>query len=233
MPDQAQEQTPVPQKLEVPEWRTWRERGCCMLWQSAMLTLNLNPSTKMISDLKNDAPETYKEYIHRRNVLNRQYGIHTLLPKMDHPLATEKISGRYVALINVLEFALAYKWKHIECMEEGLSVAGAQLVNTIHTHINPNFDNLPKGEKYGLIRMCALLKIFEKYLKSTDKADGKDLLHGDDFKLSELGDKMEKYIGEVSIQQRMVPPYGFKKDTNRKALSDAQAYWNEIFGSKK
>ena len=206
-------------EISLPNWDHWRQRGHCMIWQAVMLTLNIHPSKPGLKALKE---ELYAEYLRRREILNVQYGVHPMLPKMDHRRSGDKESGQYVALTSVLDFAKDIGWIDMEHMEAGLSRNAVYSASGNWVQVEDD-GLLAKGERYTLIRMGALLKILEKCLQPANAPTRAKLLNGSELNMSALGLEIEKEIADVAHLKNGKTVSRFKAGTNRKSLADAKA----------
>lgn len=157
--------------ISTPRWKVWKQSGSCRIWLAVLLTLNIEPPSLSSKHLKGILPnDVYQEFKDRRSIVIRQYGVHPLLPSIEHHAQGAKNGERMVSLSDLLAFGKVQGWAEIEHMEAGLgnssSFPAEGVVSRTH-RLEP--DPMPKGERYTLVRMGALLEVLEKWIA----ADGK------------------------------------------------------------
>ena len=151
---------------ERPDWEFWRQRGACRIWEAVLLSLNVEPTKANRDQLLSSGSQSGDEYERRREIVNVQYGVHPLLPTMEHARAGKVGSGRYISLLKLLEFAKEIGWRDTRDFENGLSRSTVHLPGGQIVEVEQEVDDLPKGERYMLVRMGALITIFERCLNS-------------------------------------------------------------------
>lgn len=219
MPDQ--DQTMTPYEPELPDWEFWRQRGACRLWQAVLLTLNIEPTSENRDALVEGSPDRHNEFRRRRDIMLTQYGVHPLLPAMDHARAGRGRSERYVSLKNVLHFAKDIGWRDMGTMEAGLTHQAVYSTSGNLVEVTNELSDLPKGEQYNLVRMGALLKILENYLQPAEELNRSRLLTGKAINFSALGKEMQAVIAEAARKKNTDTIPLFTEDANRKQLGAA------------
>lgn len=157
-----------------PRWSVWRQSESCRIWQAVLLTLNIEPPSKSDFLRHTLKKNVYQEFKDRRLIAIRQYGVHQLLPVFPHHAEGKKIGERYVRMQDMLAFGQANGWFGIENMAAGLGYPP----NGQATSLNGNGfgfvhrlgpESMPKGERYALVRMGALLEVLEKWIANGGK----------------------------------------------------------------
>ncbi|MEF8685940.1 UNVERIFIED_CONTAM: hypothetical protein NO986_00550 [Comamonas sp. A-3] len=157
--------------IPTPRWKVWKQSGSCRIWLAVLLTLNIEPPPFTSKRLKEFLPkDIYQEFKDRRSIVIRQYGVHPLLPSIEHHAQGNKNGERIVSLNDLLAFGKAQGWAEIEHMEAGLgnsssppTEGGVSLTHRLEPEI------MPKGERYTLVRMGALLEVLEKWIAAGGK----------------------------------------------------------------
>lgn len=197
-----------------PNWDTWRQRGACMLWKAALLSMNIEPTAKSYRKLELLHTDLTAEYWRRLLILKTQYGLHEDLRRMSHALEREKLEQKFVRLDDVLIFAKNIGWSGLGPMELGLQrdcvvLPGGETVA---------FEDLAKGERDDLVRMGALLKILEEQICSDPKKGASKFLTGEKLNYSQIGAEIESIIAKAAKVNGNKAASSFKSDTNRKRL---------------
>jgi hypothetical protein len=203
-------------ELQPADWKHWRERGYCRIWQAAMLSLNLEPSSENLSRLiecdsakkdhekktgdRNDI-QNYSEYARRKVVLVSRYRFDPELPKLSQPNETKKKTEHYVALDKIIELAARIGWQKFEQFwnEEKRAV----IVAPTYTHQlddeSEESDLNDSRSRSQLVRMGGLLRLLEMYLQENPETKAltkKKLLKETDksLNMSGLGETIEGII---------------------------------------
>lgn len=160
-----------------PRWSVWRQSDVCRIWHAVLLSLNIEPPHHSSAYLKNYLPaKLYQEFQDRRAIVVRQYGRHSLLPHIHHHAQGKKNGEKYVTLQDLLAFGQENGWSEIEHMAAGLKVPSSTQapvptggeVGWGHS-LELGLESMPKGERYTLARMGALLEVMESWIESGGK----------------------------------------------------------------
>lgn len=215
----------IPQ-LKRPDWRRWREKGTGRIWYASMLSLNLHPSVENRTLLKTIAPETYEEFKHRSEVAIHRYGRHAHLPTIQHVRAGERPPDQFVEYEKFLAFAKEMNWSDLSAFEEGIS--GNKPTSSENTTRHTT-DDLPKGERYDLVRTGALLVLLERVLSGDRKVDEKLLFSGAQLNISQVSKELHEIITSVARQNEKNSVAGFGVEANRKRLTAAANALRDAF----
>lgn len=208
-------------QLEPPDWEFWRQRGACRIWQAVLLSINVEPTKANRDLLPTRGSQSNDEYVRRREIVNVQYGIHQLLPTMEHPRAGKSGSGRYIALPKLLEFAKEIGWRGIRDFENGLSRSTVRIPTGEDVEVNQEFEDLSKGERYTLVRMGALLSLLERCICPGSSSSNSRLLHGTSLNLTAIGREVEKIIATAAHEAERSTVANFSEQVNRKQMAAA------------
>lgn len=157
-----------------PRWSVWQQSESCRIWQAVLLTLNIEPPSKSRGLCHTLSKDVYQKFKDRKLIAIRQYGVHSLLPVLPHHAQGEGKGERYVRLQDMIAFGQAKGWGGIENMASRLgcpsngqatSPKGSE-VSFVH-RLEP--ESMPKGERYALVRMGALLEVLEKWIANGGK----------------------------------------------------------------
>jgi hypothetical protein len=213
----------------VPEWKTWREKGGGRLWVAVLLSMNLNPTVRNRKVLLASDPERHKEYKRRCEVAMARYGVHTLLPTVEHLRAGTHAGDRFVAFDKFLAFAKDIGWDDLGEFEAGLSSTEATSASkATSTH---SLEDAPKGERYDLVRMGALLALLEKVLQGDKDVDRSLLIAGHQLNKSQVAKEVNKIVISVAKQNGKTGVSGFGAEANRKRFGAAITGLDDFFRS--
>ena len=179
--------------------------------------------------LPNNGSQSNDEYERRREIVNVQYGVHPLLPTMEHARTGKGESGRYIALPKLLDFAKEVGWRGTRDFENGLSRSTVHLPGGQIVEVEQEVDDLPKGERYMLVRMGALVTIFERCLNPSQSINRQKFLSGDMLNLSALGQELEEVIATAANEAKRSTVVRFSKEANRKQLAAAKKALKQFF----
>lgn len=225
------ERAPV---LPLPRWIHWRQSGACRLWMAVVLTLNVEPPKKAGELKKMLSDEKYREYKDRKLVAIRQYGVHHLLPLIEHHAAGANPGEQYVDLQDMLAFAQQMGWDGLAPMVEGITGLPPNTIDSkvdelrTVTHISDEDEKRPKGHRYTLTRMGALLELLEEWAKSGNRLPD-DLLRKDKLNLSALARNAESTIQKKAKTYGKTNASVFGSDVIRKEFSAALKELDERF----
>jgi hypothetical protein len=199
-----------------------------------VLTLNIEPPTKA-AELKGLlSAEALREYRSRRVVAIRQYGFHPFLSKMEHHAAGKLPAEQYVAVTDMLAFAQAMGWSDLEPFargitgqEESLSVTGSLLAAT--AHVDPEFQELGKGDRYTIVRMGAILTLLERWLSMPGGQIPPTMRRGDTLNLTELARQAHALIAEKAIEHDKTSFSAFGIEAMRKQFSESKRELDDYF----
>lgn len=224
MPDQNLPQMFTPER---PDWEFWRQRGACRIWKAVMLSMNIEPTRASREEVRDRAPGLYEEYIRRREIAVVQYNVHPLLPRLDHVRAGRGQFDQYVLLSKMLEFAKDIRWRDVAAFENGLTGSSLDSENSHLAEVE--FDDLPKGERYTIVRMGALLSILQKSLLSKEIGMKTKFIRSESLNFAAIGREMEDVIALAATKQKKEAISCFKEDSNRKQVAAAFKALNEFF----
>jgi hypothetical protein len=214
---------------ELPDWEFWRQRGLCRLWQAVLLSKNIEPSIANLDDLQENDNVSYLDYRRKREILLVQYGVHPLLPRTEHVRAGQNPANHYISLLKLLEFAKDIGWRNLTEFERGLSRSTVILPSGETVDVEPELEDLAKGERYTLVRMGALLKILERCLQPDQLSNKMKFLSGKNLNLSALGREIESEIALAANAKKTATVSRFKDEANRKQLAAAEKALDNFF----
>jgi hypothetical protein len=205
----AQTEVDEPQSAD---WRHWRQRGYCRLWQAAMLTMNLEPTKANRRTLQAKSPDAdYAEFLRRKEVLTVRYGFDDRLTPLNHPREGELPGDRYVELAKIIELAKEIGWPAVETWWNAAFSNTSATQPTDPGYVHP-MDEESDGEELENSRtivLGSLLDVFERSLRGErfEIGDGKNrkttLVKGKEANLnhSDLAKLMIKAIDKRAEQQ--------------------------------
>jgi hypothetical protein len=224
--------------LPTPNWKIWRQSGSCRLWNAVALTMNVEPPKKS-GGLKALLPvDTYREYRSRRIVAIRQLGHHPLLPDLEHRSAGKLPGEQYVALTDMLAFAQAMKWNDLEPFARGInestdlvfaSNASGVVINHADTDTDTDFDKLPKGERYTIVRIGAILTLLEQWLSKPGGQIPAAIRKGDRLNFTELAQQAHASIADQANAHDKTAFSAFGIEVLRKEFSESQKALGSYF----
>ena len=214
---------------ELPDWEFWRQRGACRLWKAVLLSMNVEPTMTNRGALKDRAPVIHSEYLRRREIANVQYGIHPLLPTMEHARAGQMEGERYISLSQFLKFAKDIGWRNLAAFEKGISPSTVYLSGGETVEVEQELEDLAKGQRYTLVRMGALLKILEQCLQPNQPNNRQKFLSGNKLNAAALGQEIEQVIAVVAHEELKLMVSRFTKEANRKQLAAAAKALTNFF----
>lgn len=220
--------------LPTPNWKIWRQSGSCRLWNAVALTMNVEPPKKS-GGLKALLPvDTYREYRSRRIVAIRQLGHHPLLPDLEHRSAGKLPGEQYVALTDVLAFAQAMKWNDLEPFARGINessdlVFASNASGVVINHADTDFDKLPKGERYTIVRMGAILTLLEQWLSKPGGQIPAAIRKGDRLNFTELARQAHAVIADQANAHDKTAFSAFGIEVLRKEFSESQKALDSYF----
>ena len=227
-PDTGERHAEAPPRAR---WSHWRELGMCRIWQAVMVSMDHEPSAENHSRMRMFAKTDYDEYARRRGIVLVQYGHHPLLPKLEHEKAGDRPVEKYIRLNDLLAFAKEVGWVNMEAMEFGLarqvvSLSHGRTVEIVHDDVG---DDLAKGQRYTLMRMAAILSIFERCLLPGGSVNKDRFLTGERLNHLELGREIERVVAEAADAKRQKTFSNFSATANRKQLGDAKRVFDDYF----
>lgn len=194
--------------------------------------MNIQPPDKS-GRLKDLLSERYQEFKDRRLIAIRQYGVHPLLPSLPHHAAGTKTGEKYVSLLDMLAFGREQGWTGMEQMEKGLTdCAHDQMIvptadgGTVIHELEPK--QRPKGERYTLVRMGALLEVLEQWV-ADDGRIPKSCIRAGELNFSALEILAESVIAQKALSNGKHSYSGFKKGVIRKEYSEAKKMLEDHF----
>ena len=193
-----------------PDWGFWQRRSYCRIWQAALLSLDVEPTRSNRANLDLTDPDRFAEYMKRREILIVNRGYHKFLTAVEHARAGNKDGEKYVNLGQVLNLAEHQRWSDIKAFGRGMSVE-QRTTSASHFIVRDadqeEFDNEPKGEKYTIVRMGAVLTLLEKCLR-LEQADPGQFLHSGKLNFAAVGRELEETIKIAAKATKPVPNYG-------------------------
>ena len=225
--DQKDETSVENRKLQLPNWRLWREKGTARIWNAAMLSLNLHPSANNRALLRTVDPDRHKEYKHRSEVAIHRYGVHPHLPKMEHARAGTNPGDYFVELDRFLSFAKDMGWSDLAEFESGL--CGVDATSTAESTVIHSLSEAPKGERYDLVRAGALLTLLEKVLQDNGEVDRRFLLSARRINTRQVAKELENIVLSVAGRYGKNSVTGFGEEANRKRLKAAMDALEDYF----
>ncbi len=161
------------------DWRHWRQRGYCRLWQAAMLTMNLEPTIANRRTLLAKSPDAYyAEFLRRKEVLTVRYGFDDRLTPLNHPREGELPGDRYVELAKIIVLAKEIGWLNVETWWNAAfaNTSGTQLTEPVRIHHSDDETDDEELENGRIIVLGSLLDVFERSLRSErfEIEDGKN-----------------------------------------------------------
>ncbi|WP_369642587.1 hypothetical protein [Acidovorax sp. A79] len=221
-------QLPIP----TPRWTFWRQSGTCRLWQAVVLTLNVEPPSKSRQLREMLSAEQHQEFRDRKLIAIRQYGVHPLLPSREHHATGSRIAEKYVSLLDMLAFGQVQGWTDIHHMAAGLTdrpanqlilpTAGGSVVHKLEP------EKIPKGERYTLARMGALIEVIEQWI-ATDGRIPESCIRAGKLNFSALERLAEVVIAEKARANGLLSYSGFNEGVIRKEYSEAKKMLEEYF----
>lgn len=210
--------------LLQPDWAFWQRRSYCRIWQAALLSLNIEPTSSNRAHLEWIELDLNDEYIKRREILLVNNGHHEFLPKMEHARAGKTEGEKYVELANVLKLAKHQCWSNIDAFNLGMSpeyrtVIAPHSITQLTDEDEFDIENIKqKAEKYTLVRMGAVLKLFERCLLS-EEPDPKRFLKSGKINYAAVGKELAKIIKDAVNDAELGQVYG--PPGNARAVSNA------------
>ncbi|MFM0072592.1 hypothetical protein PQQ86_15660 [Paraburkholderia sediminicola] len=210
-----------------PDWKTWREKGGGRLWVAVLLSMNVNPTVQNRHVLRANDAERYKEYRRRCEVAIARYSVHEHLPAIEHLRAGKNPGDRFVMFDKFLAFAKDIGWNDLSMFEAGLSSTEVALATTASsTH---SLEDAPKGERYDLVRMGALLTLLEKALQGDSDIDRALLISGGKLNKSQIAKEVNKIVASTAKRHGKPSISGFGAEANRKRFRAAAAALDDFF----
>ncbi len=126
-----------------------------------------------------------------------------------------------------LAFAKDIGWNDLSEFEAGLSSTEVSFpVGALSTH---SLEDAPKGERYDLVRMGALLTLLEKTLQGDSDIDRALLLSGDTLNKSQVAKEVNKIVASTAKQHGKTSVSGFGAEANRKRFGAAITALDDFF----
>jgi hypothetical protein len=113
--------SPVPDAsiLTPPRWKHWYQRKLARPWQATLLGMNVEPVSNARMALKAHAPEKYRVFKDRLDILKTLLG-YEIEYLDDHVREGDGADGKYVELVEYCRYAESIGWEGLDSMREGL-----------------------------------------------------------------------------------------------------------------
>lgn len=211
---------------DQPDWNYWKQREGCRLWCAVLLSMNIEPSVASREALRVGDPDKYKNYKKRLKIVNANCRAGSVIPPVEHPLSGIKPSERWVLVSDVLKFGIVANWPDIYIFDRGLtngSIESGETLeidskNTVEDFV---FDDLPKGERYSILRFGALLKLVETWMLNDSYPNRAAFLNGNQLNYSAIGKEMERILSKKDQNGKLQPLVNFRYQSNSKKASEA------------
>lgn len=217
----------------VQNWEKFRQGANARIWYAALLSMDVEPKVKSRVQLKDLAPERYRMYLDRVDILTRLHGTHELFPDLKHIRSGVEPKNKYVSLKAVAEYAKANDWEGSEEFANRLVQPFVLALDGTKVHLSSEteldkLDQLPKGVRYNTIRMGALLAVLERILVTEPHSVSK-LVRGNELNIAELARQIAATVATAAKRQKQSLPYGFRVDAASVQLLQARQAFEKLF----
>lgn len=216
----------------VKNWEKFRQAGYARIWYAALLSMDVEPKVISRHRLQDLAPERYKTYLNRVEILTRRHGVRKPFKDLHHLKAGSLPRNKYVSLKAVAKFAVANKWDGSEEFARKVAPPEAPALDVSTTHISPEtaedeLDALPKGLKYEAVRTSALLAVLERTLL-TEPQLATELVRGGKLNLAALARHIQASVASaLHRENHSVTGYGV--DANSAWLARVRRRMEQLF----
>jgi hypothetical protein len=113
------EDLPSPDTLAEPRWNHWYQRKLARPWQATLLGMNIEPISNARRILKAHAPDTYRTFRDRLDILQTLMGLEIGLYE-NHVREGEGANEKYIELAEYCRYAENLEWPDMDAMHKGL-----------------------------------------------------------------------------------------------------------------
>lgn len=207
-------------------WQFWRQSRNARLWHAVLLTMNIEPSVKNRTLLKERFPVQYASYTEKLDILLRRSSTHKSLKPVSNPREGKTPSGKYVQLTGVLKFAKEYEWAGIAAFEAGLAPKKIKALDGSSVCIAEDAtldetDDLKNGLRLTYIRYAALVHLLNLAISKHDEFEGirKQIFPSGTASDAALGRAIEKTVAQFAKNADCKVPYGYGSSANAREIS--------------
>ena len=105
--------------LAEPRWNHWYQRKLARPWQATLLGMNIEPISNARRILKAHAPDTYRTFRDRLDILQTLMGLEIGLYE-NHVREGEGANEKYIELAEYCRYAESLGWPGMDAMHKGL-----------------------------------------------------------------------------------------------------------------
>ena len=118
---QADTEAPKADDVHLPRWSHWNQRKLARVWQATLLGMNIEPTVKARTALKQFHPDKYQTYRDRNDIAKTLIGWELEFYE-DHLREGESAGEKYVSLTEYYYFAQDKGWGGLQPMHAGLTI---------------------------------------------------------------------------------------------------------------